>query len=113
MAALTPPASTISTKSTTEIGTPMGSVRATAGAADKDEPTSDGWLGLVACLPCRPSASRVLHKLRIPFGDGLRPPLTPSLWRHGNRQEGQARACPDNRPPRTAQVPTIERTPKR
>ena len=99
MAALTPPASTSSTEATT--GMAMCSVRATAGAADKDEPTSDWWLGWVACLPCRPSASRVLHKLRIPFGDGLRPPLTPSLWRHGNRQEGQARpARTDGHPDR-------------
>ena len=43
---------------------------------------------MVACLPCNHSASRVL---RIPSGDGhKRPPLTPSLRRHGKRQCGQA-----------------------
>jgi hypothetical protein len=58
----------------------------TAAAVDK----GGLWLGWVACLPCRPSASRVLHKLRIPFGDGRkRPPLTPSLWRHGGWQVGR------------------------
>jgi hypothetical protein len=62
-----------------------GADGATAAAADR----SGGWLGWVACLPCRHSASRVRS---IPFGDGRkRPPLTPSLWRHGGWQVGQAR----------------------
>ena len=74
-----------------------GAAEAAAAAADNDELTSGGWLGWVACLPCRPSASRVLHKLRIPFGDGrMRPPLTPSLWRHGGWQLGQARPARAN-----------------